>query len=194
MSESKYSTVKFAPLDTTYGSTSLHSYNSVDSDEDANMIRSFHLGTTQVNASNVWTSVRHTTSFAEHGDEYHLVPTQLTENVKLVTDPNLDSTQKGTLYYAEDVFYNNNKEPRFALTVHSDIYGRILSEVKDATTTPCGLYFCCHGGDGAHSGVSHDDYVDIRMAWMLLTVIFASLMFLSWTVPWPKNDTDDFFE
>jgi hypothetical protein len=123
-----------------------------------------------------------------------LVPTQLTDNVKLVTDPNLDSTQKGTLYYSEGAFYNNFQEPQYALTVHCDIYSRILREVYDATATPCGLYFCCHGGDAAHTGVSHDDYVDIRMAWMLLTAIFLALMFLSWTVPWPQNDTDDFFE
>jgi hypothetical protein len=118
----------------------------------------------------------------------------LTDNVKLVTDPNLDSAQEGTLYYAEGAFYNNFQEPQYALTVHCDIYGRVLREVTDAKATPCGLYFCCHGGDAAHTGVSHDDYVDIRMAWTLLTVIFTALMFLSWTVPWPQNDTDDFFE
>ena len=56
------------------------------------------------------------------------------------------------------------------------------------------LYFCCHGGDAAHVGVSHDDYVDIRLAWFLVFVLFSVLIILSVSVPWPTNDNDDFFE
>jgi hypothetical protein len=196
MNDDEYtSKVTFAPLATrseTYGSTASVSSPSEESLDDFDR-RSFHLGMKRMNASNIWTSMRFTESFAEHGDEYQLVPSQLTENVKLVADPNLDAKEKGTLYFAEDAFYNKDEKPRYALTVNSDIYSRILSEVSDAQSIPFGLYFCCHGGDGAHTGVSHDDYVDIRMAWILVIIIFAVLMYLSATVPWPVND-DDFFE
>lgn len=92
------------------------------------------------------------------------------------------------------MFYNKEEKPQYALTVNSDIYQKILAEVNDAHRVPCGLYFCCHGGDAAHTGVSHDDYVDIRLAWALVFIIFGVLLFLSATVPWPVNDNDDFFE
>ena len=187
--------VKFAALATeeTYGSTS-SSPTSEESADEFDGQRSFHLGMKRVNVSNIWTSQRLTDSFAEFGDEYELVPTELVDNVKLVADPNLDPKEKGTLYYAEDAFYNKHEKPQYALTVNTDIYRRILEEVSDARSIPCGLYFCCHGGDGAHTGVSHDDYVDIRMAWFLVILIFAIMLFLSAFVPWPINDNDDFFE
>ena len=53
-------------------------------------------------------------------------------------------------------------------------YRRVLAEVNDSQEVPCGLYFCCHGGDGAHTGVSHDDRVDIRLAWVALACRFCS--------------------
>jgi|Transcript_31266 hypothetical protein len=86
------------------------------------------------------------------------------------------------------------EKPQYALTVSCDIYQKILAEVSDAHRTPCGLYFCCHGGDSAHVGVSHDDYVDIRLAWLLVSILFGVMIILSATVPWPVNDNDDFFE
>lgn len=75
MSETNATKVKFAPLDTTkYGSTSYQSVHSDESWEDtdtaADRHHSFHLGMTKVNAGNVWTSVRRTSSFADHGKEY----------------------------------------------------------------------------------------------------------------------------
>lgn len=131
---------------------------------------------------------------SEFGDKYQLVPSQLVDNVKLVVDPNLEPKERGTLYYAEDAFYNKQEKPQYALTVNCDLYRNILAEVSDAHRIPCGLYFCCHGGDGAHTGVSHDDHVDIRMAWALVIIIFSIMLFLSATIPWPVNDDDDFFE
>jgi len=82
------------------------------------------------------------------------------------------------------------------MTVQSDIYTRILDEVNEARTVPCGLYFCCHGGDGAHTGVSHDDYVDIKLAWIIVAFLFAILLMIEFTVPWPDDDGvigDDIF-
>lgn len=196
MGDEEYSAkVEFAPLVSTetYGSTESGSPGE-EALDDFDGSRSFHLGMKRVNASNIWTSVRCTESFAEHGDEYQRVPTQLIDNVKLVADPNLDRKEKGTLYFAEDVFYNKHEKPLYALTMSEDVYRYILAEVADAQNIPCGLYFCCHGGDGAHTGVSHDDYVDIRMAWVLIIIIVAIMIFISAAVPWPFNDTDDFFE
>lgn len=107
MSGDEYtSRVTFAPLSTTeieYGSTATSSSptGSDESLEDFDGRQSFHLGMKRVNASNIWTSVRFTESFAEFGDEYKLVPTHLEDNVKLVVDDNLNPHEKGLLYYAE---------------------------------------------------------------------------------------------
>lgn len=169
---------------TTSRTTSVYSDETEETGEDIGLVTSeyhrqasFHLGMSAMNAGNIWTGIRQTESFIEHGDEYEKVPSELVDNVKLVTDPNLDQEQKGALYYSEQAFYNPYQEPEYALTVHPDIYQRILCEVSDAVHTyPCGTYFCCHGGDGAHTGVSHDDYVDIRVAWGLLAVIFTFIM------------------
>ena len=152
---------------------------------------SFHLGKSRVSASNVWASLRHTPSFHDHGDEYKLVPSQLTENVKLVVDMNLHHKQSGRLYYAESAFYNNRYPPKYALTVQGDIFRMIIKEVDQAYSAPCGLYFCCHGGDGAHTGVSHDDYVDIRLAWAGIAVILVALVAISISVPWPDGSASD---
>jgi len=174
-----------------YGSTTLtagqddtSSTANTSTDPDASRHNSFHLGMRKVNIANVWTSMRRTQSFAEFGDDYEKVPSELADNVTLVTDPNLDPRQRGTLYYSEASFYNREEKPMYALTVHPDIYQRMLREVVDARATPCGLYFCCHGGDAAHTGVSHDDFVDIKVAWTLLAMIFAAMMITSSLTPY----------
>ena len=173
-----------------YGSTTLtaaqddtSSTANTSTDPDASR-HSFHLGMRKVNIANVWTSMRRTQSFVEFGDDYEKVPSELADNVTLVTDPNLDPRQRGTLYYSEASFYNREEKPMYALTVHPDIYQRMLREVVDARATPCGLYFCCHGGDAAHTGVSHDDFVDIKVAWTLLAMIFVAMMITSSLAPY----------
>ena len=141
------------------------------------MRQRFHLGKSKLNA-NIRVSMRFTHSFMEYGDEYDKVPTLLRENVALLLDPNLDPHERGRLYYAESSFYKTSEEPHYTLTVNSDIYQRILKEVNDAKSVPCGLYFCCHGGDGAHTGVSNDDYVDIRLAWLVLSGVLVGMIIL----------------
>ena len=46
-------------------------------------------------------------------------------------------------------------------------------------------------------GVSHDDYVDIRLAWFVLAFVFALLIVVELTFSWPENYddgvTDDIF-
>jgi len=88
-------------------------------------------------------------------------------------DNNADA---GILYYSEDSFCNAKIAPEYVLTVHSSIFRSVVREINDAHSVPCRMYFCCHGGDGAHSGVSHNDYVDIRVAWVLLIIIFGLVM------------------
>ncbi|KAL3903309.1 MAG: hypothetical protein SGILL_010493, partial [Bacillariaceae sp.] len=172
--------------------STLSSLYSDDEDPD-----SFHLGRSRVSVANVFTSVRRTPSFEKYGEEYQLVPSKLKQNVKLVTDPNLSDREKGRLYYARYSIYNNQHEPKYALTVQPMIYKEIIMEVNDAYSVPCGMYFCCHGGDGAHTGVSHDDYVDIKLAWAVLIAVFAVIVCMSIALPWPDADyqfDDDFYD
>jgi len=149
--------------------------------------RSIH----RVNPSNVWTSVRmpiggggflggtRSSQVLSDVDEFDLVPSELTDNMKLVTDAYLEPGEKGKLWFAEEAFYNKDHGPEYALTVNPDIYQRLFQEVHSARRVPCGLYFCCHGGDGAHTGLSHDDYVDIRVAWILASIIIGGVLLLN---------------
>ena len=82
------------------------------------------------------------------------VPSLLKENYMLLLDPNLDARGNGRLYYAESSFYRLGIDPHYALTVNCDIYQRIIKEINDAKSVPCGLNFCCHGGDGVHTALT----------------------------------------
>ena len=106
-----------------------------------------------------------------------------------------EGSHKGQIYYAESSFFQNHQSPKYAVTISCDIYRQILQEMDDANSTACGLYFCCHGGDGAHTGVSSSDYVDIKLAWSLVLAIFAVLLVIDYTFPWPEDDhtSDDMF-
>ncbi len=138
---------------------------------------SFHLGSpTQMSARNIMVRERRTSSFWNHGDEYELINTQLKNNVRLVEDVNLIDDAKGRLYLAKHSFFKNVHDLKFAMTIQPDIYQKILTEVNDSANVPCDLYFCCHGGDGAHTGVSHNDYVNIKLAWFFLVMLIGILM------------------
>jgi len=154
-----------------------------DNDEDNSLLSdltngSFHLGglSKKMSVRNIMVNERMTSSFLAHGDDYELVPTQLKNNVRMVEDLNLIDNGKGRLYMSQYSYFNNGNDLKFALTVRPDIYRRVMNEVNDAFTVPCGLYFCCHGGDAAHTGVSHNDYVDIKMAWFIFAVVIGLLM------------------
>lgn len=139
--------------------------------------KSFHLGeSTRMSVRNIMVQERRTSSFLEYGDEYELVPTQLKNNVRLVEDMKMYDGSRGRLYLAQYSFFNNGQETKYALTVHPGIYQQIMSEVNDAYSVPCGLFFCCHGGDGAHTGVSHNDYVDIKLAWGIFVFIIGCII------------------
>lgn len=138
---------------------------------------SFHLGSpTRMSARNIMVRERRTSSFWKHGDEYELINTQLKNNVRLVEDVNLIDNAKGRLYLAKTSFFKNFHDLKFAMTIQPDIYQKILTEVNDSANVPCDLYFCCHGGDGAHTGVSHNDYVNIKLAWFFLFMLIGILM------------------
>ena len=114
--------------------------------------------------------------------DLRMVPTLLKENIRLFTTTDPDMV--GMFYMKTDSFYNRNKSPEYALSVSPAIYQQIMTEVNDANAMPLGLYFCCHGGDGAHTGVAHEDYVHIGVAWifflvLMLTFIFLSIYFIS---------------
>ena len=147
-----------------------------------------------IHTTNAWTSV------PRNADRYDLdmVPSHVNDNVKLVVDPNLNPGEQGALYMAQESLYNSHVAPMYALTVHSDLYQRVWKEVNDAVSTPCGWYFCCHGGDGAHTGVSHDDHVHIAVAWCAVAMIFAAMLVLEFSTParalYEIQADDDFFE
>lgn len=141
--------------------------------------------------NNVWKSHR---SFRKIDTvDTTFVPSLIEDNTRLVSDPNINKGEIGILYYSEESFYNISHSPEYVLSVHPDIYMQIMGEVNDATSIPCGFYFCCHGGDGAHSGVSHDDYVDIRVAATLVTFIIGLIMLLIYTLPVMDDETDELF-
>lgn len=168
-----------------YGSTS-HQPSSVSFDfgdddetvdpEQAPMISrsSSHYSISMIDTSNVWTSYQRNANRLQAD----LVPSIPAPSVRLVLDPNLESGESGRLYYDCGSLYNlENKTPQYALTVHPDIYQNVCQEVSDAQSTPCGLYFCCHGGDGAHTGVTgHKDSVDIRIAVAVMGVFLVALI------------------
>jgi hypothetical protein len=59
----------------------------------------------------------------------------------------------------------------YLLPVSDDIYKRMLAEVSDARTMPCGLFYCGH-----HEDVSHPS---IWIAITLVTILFSTLLYLS---------------
>jgi hypothetical protein len=137
---------------------------------------------------NIWKSVR---SIRDYEENMRMVPSHLTDNVRLFTNSSLESPQAGLLYMHEDCFYKEGS-PEYALSINHDIYVQMMNEVNDASSLPLDLYFCCHGGDGAHSGVAHEDFVDIRVAILILGALFVTFLFIIFVVPWPIDD-DDFF-
>jgi len=130
---------------------------------------------------NVWKSSRSNQKIGALASNH--VPSLIQNNTRIVSDPNLEKGEGGLLYLAEDCFYNIECSPEYVLSVHPDIYAQVIHEVNDANSIPCGFYFCCHGGDGAHSGISHDDYVDIRVAIALVTFLISVMVFFTYTIP-----------
>ena len=90
----------------------------------------------------------------------------------------------------EEAFYNRKIEPEYALSISPDIYRKMIDEVNDSNSTPLGLYFCCHGGDMAHTGVAHEDFVDIKVAYIIVAFLFITIFFLGWALPTPAVVTD----
>ncbi len=109
--------------------------------------------------------------------------TLLKDNVRLFTVDDME--KEGILYMNEEAFYNKNVDPHYALSVSPDLYRKMVDEVNDSYSIPLGLYFCCHGGDGAHSGIAHDDYVDIEVSYALAGVFFVAIIFSVWILPTP---------
>jgi len=117
--------------------------------------------------NNVLASTR---SLFNQNDGIRKVNTLLKDNVRLFTAEQIDA--EGLLYMKEEAFYNRNVEPEFALSMSPGIYRKMVDEVNDSHALPLKLYFCCHGGDGAHTGVAHEDFVDIRVAYIIVFVLF----------------------
>jgi len=133
------------------------------------------LSTRDSTRMNVWKSQR--SYNLNSALDLRMVPTLLKENVRLFTTN--DPDEVGMLYMKEDAFYNRKNNPEYALSVSPGLYAQLMNEANDSFSTPLGLYFCCHGGDGAHSGVAHDDYVHIGVAWIIVMVLMITIVVLS---------------
>lgn len=59
----------------------------------------------------------------------------------------------------------------YLMAVDDNIYKRILAEISEARTMPCGLYFCGHHDDVAHPSIT--------IAVVIVTILFASLIYLA---------------
>lgn len=132
-------------------------------------------------ATNVWLSTRGGGGLlkTESGSDYDVIPTLLEECIALVCDSNLTDRDTGRLYYEEKAFYNGDAAPFYVVTVNPSIFQSMLLEVRHRIDVPCGLYFCCQGGDGAHTGVAHGDFVDIHFAYALVAIIFVGMFVIS---------------
>lgn len=177
---------------TSYYIINIIQYNSISTNKDGGSNpRSIHFRAQQLSIrestrGNIFTSVRSKQASA-HGPDTRKVPTLLHDNVRLFTVNAEGVDAEGLLYMKENAFYNNNINPEYALSISPEIYRKMIDEVNDAHSIPLGLYFCCHGGDGAHSGIAHDDYVDIRVAYMVVGVLFFFIIVLGWLLPMPTN-------
>ncbi len=109
--------------------------------------------------------------------DLRMVPTLLQEDIRLFTTADPDDV--GKFYMKETAFYNKSQRPEYALSVSPEIYQQMMTEANDAQSLPFGLYFCCHGGDGAHTGVAHDDTVSIEVAWTLVALMMTTIVILS---------------
>mmetsp|Transcript_15198 Transcript_15198/g.22748 ORF Transcript_15198/g.22748 Transcript_15198/m.22748 type:complete len:180 (-) Transcript_15198:222-761(-) len=145
--------------------------------------RAAHLSTRESTRGNIFTSVRPGSPFSALNADVRKVPTLLKDNVRLFTTEQLDT--EGLLYMREEAFYNRTEDPEYALSISPHIYRKMVDEVNDSYSVPMGLYFCCHGGDGAHSGVAHDDNVDIGVAYIFVVFFFVVTMTLGWVLPMP---------
>mmetsp|Transcript_10108 Transcript_10108/g.14824 ORF Transcript_10108/g.14824 Transcript_10108/m.14824 type:complete len:348 (-) Transcript_10108:47-1090(-) len=102
-----------------------------------------------------------------------------TDYVRLVMDPFLEPGILSVEHRDSSVNYDPAKplQPlQYVLTVDEHLYRRVLREVAQSESTPCGLYFCCH--DDADSNKAH-----ISVAIALLSVVF--LFLLVNTLIWP---------
>ena len=106
----------------------------------------------------------------------------------------------GKVYGSQQALYDPTQTMHYILTVSPDLYQKLLAEVQQSQSIPCGLYFCCQGGDfGMHAASSvpktrsshchsnQDDVVDIRLARWILVFVFVILALLSRAFPIPED-------
>lgn len=137
----------------------------------------------QSTLQNVWISNRYVGAESIRDVVARVVPSLLKDNVRLFIDPKLGKYEDGKLYMREDVMNERTYDPEYALSVNPTIYQQMMDEINDSKALPLGLYFCCRGGDGAYIGVSHDDYVEIYVAWIIVFAFFASVAVILMLTP-----------
>lgn len=164
------------------GYGSLKNYTAGGGDVRSIHFRSQRMSRRESTRGNLFTTTR---SILEESDEVRETPTLLKDNVRLFTTEQIG--MEGLLYMRADTFYNSEVEPEYALSISPNIYSKMVSEVNSAYSMPLGTYFCCHGGDGAHSGVAHEDFVDIGVAYILVGIFFLIILVITLTFPTPPD-------
>ena len=66
------------------------------------------------------------------------------------------------------------KSPSYLLAVDSTIYKKVVGEIADAHSMPCGLFFCGHHEDVAHPSIA--------IAVLLVALLFLSMAYLSFAI------------
>lgn len=122
------------------------------------------------------------TNMEDYYEDYHRVSDELEQG----TAPHWESLDAHPLRKnkKDDIERHLTKEEKedllpptnYVVAVSDDIYRRMFTEVADAQSMPCGLYFCGH----------HED-VHYPSAWIaatLVIILFGTLLYLSYITGW----------
>lgn len=114
----------------------------------------------------------------DYFEDYHRVSDELEQGItpqweSLDAHPLRKNKKSGD----EGVFTQGDKQEllpptNYIVAVSDDIYRRMFSEVADAQSMPCGLFFCGH-----HEDV---DYPSVWIPGTLVIILFGTLLYLSY--------------
>ena len=99
-------------------------------------------------------------------EDYHRVSDDLEQGITPQWE-SLDKKSTFNVEEGEDLLPPTN----YVVAVSDDIYKRMFSEIADAQTMPCGLFFCGH-----HEDI---DYPSVWIPATLVIILFSTLLYLS---------------
>lgn len=114
----------------------------------------------------------------DYYEDYHRVSDELEQGItpqweSLDTHPLRKTKKSGSEGYLTEGDKQELLPPtNYIVAVSDDIYRRMFSEVADAQSMPCGLFFCGH-----HEDV---DYPSVWIPATLVIILFGTLLYLSY--------------